>query len=162
MLLWPWPARWPVGLRPLVEEHPLTDPGGGIWFGDFVQIEDDDEVDLFDSDNADANCYGVLAEWPYTAGWMPPPWMHIGSLFEGRILLYRVSRSITFALEGTRAPVLDDIGEEYGLTIDTEWAQWAVDLDETGDDVCAEVVDVSIPRGLFFIKILASRIQADI
>jgi len=157
MYLWPWPARWPVGLRPLVEEHPLTDPGG-IWFGDFVQIEDDDEVDLFDSDNEDQGVYGVLAEWPYEKNLMAAPWVKIGSLKEGRILLYRVSRSITFALEGTRAPVTGDIGEEYGLTLDAEWAQWVLDLTET-DNVCAEVVDVSIPRGLFFIKILASRIQ---
>ena len=155
MLLYPWPAKWPVGLRPLVEDHPLSEPAG-IWLGDFVYL-DGDEVELVDESDVDGEVYGVLAEWPYEKNLWAAPWVKIGSLIEDYILLYCVSRSIVFALEGSRAPVEGDVGEEYGLAMNAD-GQWMLDLDETVN-TWFEVTDVSIPRGLFFVKVLAARIQ---
>lgn len=151
--LYPWPARWPVGIAPSVSEEWLPDPIG-VWQGDFVYRDPDTSLELA-SGSADL-IYGLLAEWPYETG-VPDPDQRAGSLKEDYVLVYRVTRSVTFAIEGSRAPVEADIGNEYGLDLDHD-GFWMLDLDDTVF-VRAEVVDVSIPRGLYFIKILSDYIQ---
>lgn len=142
--LQPWPARWPVGLRPDTERHVLAS-GEAFPAGAFITKNGSSEiVEVSGADPTDL--YGIAAE-------------NAADVVElGYVMVYHFDQSVYIAMQGTRVPVTGDIDSEYGIVEDSDGV-YLVDPDE-GVNTRVSVEDVNTNRELYFVKVLAAHIQS--
>jgi len=142
--LHPWPARWPVGLRPDTERHPLA-TGETFLAGAFVTLNGSDEAEeVTGSDPTDL--YGIAAE-------------NAEDVVEaGYVLVHHFDQSTYIAMQGTRTPLASDIDVDYGIVKDADDV-YVVDLTDT-TNTRVTVCDVSLTRELYFVKVLSAHIQS--
>ena len=142
--LQPWPARWPVGLRPDTERHVLA---SGETFPAGAFIVKDGSSEITEVSGADpSSLYGIAAE----------PASEV--LESGYVVVYHFNQSTYIAMQGTRVPVAGDVDTEYGIVEDSDGV-YLVDLTDTVN-TRVNVLDVDLDRELYFVKVLAANIQA--
>lgn len=141
----PWPARWPIGKRPIVDRYELND-GETFKKGDPVKKDGSDKiVEVSGSDPTPL--LGFAAEDAASA------------IEPGYVVVYTAdNEEVWFAMNGSRAPVSGDIGQNYGIAEDSDGI-WHVDATDTSNPR-VEVMDIDVSRELWLVKILSAHRQS--
>lgn len=143
MSLRPWPARWPIGLRPTTERQDLK-TGESFLFGDLVK--QDGGGDIVAVTGTDPTpLYGFAAGNAEDA------------VEGGKVMVYKHDGSTHFAMSGDRDPVAGDVGTDYGIEQDSDNI-WIVDTGDTSN-TRVNVTDVDTDRGLYFVQVLSAHRQ---
>ena len=136
-------SRWPRGQHPGTVEYDLAS-GASFVSGELVGLDGSGDVIAASGTNPN-EILGIAAEDSANV------------LFSGKVLVYEASETEHFMMVGDRDPVAGDVAVEYGL--DKTGSYHLVDTTNVATTRVL-VIDVNIPRKVFFCKVLSAYRQA--
>ena len=142
-------ARW-SGTFPEVQ-HYIADAtnGAAIVVGSFVKTDTDGEIIICGADPA-AVLGIALGDFNGAAGYGMPSGITQVTGRSQEIPVALGTSDTIFAMKGSSAPVLTNIGDSFGVVLTS--GIWTVDITDTTNKVVV-VVDIDTDRADFFVKI---------
>lgn len=139
----PWLARWPRGRAPGLVQYNIQTAVTIVGRSLVVKDGSDQVAEVSGADPTPI--LGLSAEGTEE------------TLHTGKVMVVEADGVAVFGSYGDRDPVSGDVGQSYGIAEDASGA-WYVDTSDVVN-TRVSIVDVDIPRKLYFWRVLAAHRQ---